>query len=284
MARIADYASLGKIRTVFLLTFCAATAFIIAGGLLGSLAFLILIIATALGVAGAAMIHNYLDRDIDQIMERTKKRPLPAEKIQPVSAAFVGMILLGVGLSLAFYLSVLTFAFALLAAVDYLLVYTWMSKRKNPLNIILASPAGGLPVLAGWSAATGSINLLSILLAILVITWIPNHIWNLAIIWSDDYKKAKIPMLPVVVDMKRACRCTIATVVILFALTTYLFVGGYFGYLYLAITLPFSLALMIGNLWVYRRPSKKAVYGMFKFSSPYLAVVFLAMVLDLALA
>lgn len=284
MARLAEYASLGKIRTVFLLTFCAATAFIIAGGLLGSLAFLILIIATALGVAGAAMIHNYLDRDIDRIMVRTRTRPIPAEKIQPINAAFVGMILLGVGLGLAFYLNVLTFLFALLAALDYLLVYTWISKRRNPLNIILASPAGGLPVLAGWSAATGSISILSVLLAILVITWIPNHIWNLAIVWSEDYKKAKVPMLPVVVDLRKACRCTIATVVILFGLTTFLFVGGYFGYVYFAITFPFSLALLIGNLWVYRRPSKKAVYGMFKFSSPYLAVVFLSMVLDLALA
>ncbi|UCD92894.1 MAG: protoheme IX farnesyltransferase [Methanobacteriota archaeon] len=283
MARIGDYASLGKIRTVFLITFCAATAFIIAGGLSDALAFFILIIATALGVAGAAMIHNYLDRDIDAVMERTKERPLPAEKIPPTSAAFAGMISLGIGLGLAFYLSVLTFVFALLAAVDYIVVYTLMSKRRNPTNIILASPAGGLPVLAGWSAATGSISILSVLLAMLVITWIPNHIWNLAIVWAEDYEKAKVPMLPVVVDLRRACRCTIATVVILFGLTTFLFVGGYFGWIYFAITFPFSLALLVGNLWVYRRPSKKAIHGMFKFSSPYLAVVFLAMVLDMAL-
>lgn len=283
MIPLAEYADLVKLRTVLLMTFCSATAYVIAGGLFLSLESVILLVAISMGVAGSCAIHNLLDMDIDSIMERTRKRPLPAGKIRPINAVLVGTILLFVGMTLAFLLNFLTFVFALLACFFYLLVYTSIAKRRNPVNIILGSPAGGLPVLAGWSAATGTVDILGFLLAILVIIWIPNHIWNIAAAWSDDYKRTKIPMLPVV-SPETARKCTLSTVTLLFLLTVYLYLGGFFGFIYLVVTLPLGSLLVLGNLYVFLSPSKKGAYRMFKFSSAYLAVIFLSMILDLAFA
>lgn len=281
MIPLAEYANLVKLRTVLLMTFCSATAYVIAGGLFLSLESVILLVATSMGVAGSCAIHNYLDMDIDSIMERTRKRPLPAGKICPINAVLVGTILLFAGMTLAFLLNFLTFVFALLACFFYLLVYTSIAKRRNPVNIILGSPAGGLPVLAGWSATTGTVDILGFLLAILVIIWIPNHIWNIAAVWSDDYKRTKIPMIPVV-SPESARKCTLSTVILLFLLTVYLYLGGFFGFIYLVVTLPLGSLLVLGNLYVFHSPSKKGAYRMFKFSSIYLAVIFLSMILDLA--
>ena len=281
MTLLADYANLVKLRTVLLITFCSATTYVIAGGLPLSIRFVILLVATSTGVAGSCAIHNYLDMDIDSIMERTRKRPLPARKIRPISAVFVGTISLVVGIGLAFLLNFLTFVFALLACFFYLFFYTWIAKRRNPVNVIVGSPAGGLAVLAGWSAATGTVDILGVLLAFLVIIWIPNHIWNVAAVWSDDYRRTKIPMLPVV-SPESARKCTLSTVILLFLLTVYLYLGGFFGFIYLVATLPLGSLLVLGNLYVFLSPSKKGAYRMFKFSSVYLAVIFLSMILDLA--
>lgn len=278
-----DSLSLVKFRTVLLITLCSATSYIIAGGLFLSVKLILLLIATSAGVAGSCVIHNYLDMDIDSIMERTKKRPLPTRRIGSVNALSTGIVLLFLGLGLGFILNILTFIFALLACFFYLFIYTFVAKRRNPLNIVLASPAGGLPVLAGWSAATGQVSLLSLLLATLVIIWIPNHIWNIAFVWSDDYDRAGIPMLPVA-SPERARKCTLSTVLLLFALTMYLYLDGFFGLIYLAVTLPLGSLLVLGNLHVFLSPSKKGANRMFKFSSVYLCLVLFSMILDVAYA
>jgi len=285
-AKMTDYMSLVKARTVLLVTLCSSLAFVIAartGGVpVSPVRLLALTAAVAFGTAGSCGLHNYLDMDIDSVMGRTRGRPLPSGRVRPANAVLVGATLVSLGLALALYLGPLTFLLGLLACLDYLAVYTWIMKRRNPLNVLFGSPAGGLPVLAGWSAARGGLAPLGFLLAALVVLWIPNHIWSLATLYSADYRRARVPMLPAVTDIRRALRCTASTVVLLFLLTLYIHLRGFFGTVYLLMTLPMGAALLLGNLWVVIRPSEKGFYRMFKFSSPYLAIVFLSMVLDLA--
>lgn len=280
---IMDYLTLVKAKTVLLMTFCSVTAFIVASERINPVRLMLIAAATALGVGGSCAIHNFLDMDVDSIMERTKKRALPSGRIKPIKAIIVGVALLCLGLGLAFYLSPLTFALGLLACLDYLVVYTWIAKRRTPLNVILGSPAGGLPVLAGWSASEAHLTPLAFLLAALVMVWIPNHIWNVASFYSDDYKKAGIPMLSAVVNVKKAQVCTVSTVVLLFALTIYLYIAGYFGTAFLLASLPLGAFLLLGNMLTLTHSSRKKAYVMFKFSSPYLTVVFLSMIIDLTL-
>jgi protoheme IX farnesyltransferase len=247
-----DLLSLFKVRLVLLVTFCSSISFIIGGGIFNSERFWFLTFSTFLTASGTCVLHNYLDNDLDQLMERTKNRPIPANR--------------GLGASLV-----------------YLIVYTKMMKKRTPLNILLGSPAGGLPVLAGWAAVRGEISFLAVLLSAIVVLWIPNHIWSLAALHVNDYKRAKVPMLPAVVNLKKTFRCTTSTVSLLFLITTYLFLGGFFGKFYLALTLPFGIFLLAGNIWVSIRPTISGLYKMFKFSSPYLAVIFISMVIDLNL-
>jgi len=275
--------SLLKVRLVLLVTFCSSAAFIIAGGTFNSASFWLLTFSAFLTASGSCSVNNYLDRDIDAVMERTKRRPLPTRRISPSQALIVGFVLMGIGLSLALCLNPLVFVLGLAACFDYLIVYTDVVKRRNPVNVLLGSPAGGLAVLAGWAAFRGSLSVLPFLLAAVVVLWIPNHIWSLAALYVEDYRNAKVPMLPAAIDFKKALRCTASTVVLLFILTLYMYLAGFFGTVYLITTLFFGIFLLVGNLWIAIHPTRKGFYRMFKFSSPYLAVVFISMVLDLFL-
>jgi protoheme IX farnesyltransferase len=278
-----DLLSLFKVRLVLLVTFCSSISFIIGGGIFNSERFWFLTFSTFLTASGTCVLHNYLDNDLDQLMERTKNRPIPANRISLPKVFTLGTVTIAGGLGLALYLNLLTFAFGLGASLVYLIVYTKMMKKRTPLNILLGSPAGGLPVLAGWAAVRGEISFLAVLLSAIVVLWIPNHIWSLAALHVNDYKRAKVPMLPAVVNLKKTFRCTTSTVSLLFLITTYLFLGGFFGKFYLALTLPFGIFLLAGNIWVSIRPTISGLYKMFKFSSPYLAVIFISMVIDLNL-
>jgi protoheme IX farnesyltransferase len=281
------YVEVTKPASVLLLIFTGlATMIVAAGGWTLPLdLFVKTILALTLGCAGANTLTCYIDRDMDRVMDRTKRRPIPSGRIDPPQRAlWWGLALTVVSLALAWTINPLVFALGVLGFADNVLVYSVLLKRRSAWNIILGGFSGGIPVLSGWAAVRGNVDLTALLMAAVVVLWIPNHIWNLAIYYADDYKKARVPMLPAVVSLERTTRCTIATVVLMYLLSGGLYFVGGFGPLYLVTALIFGLFVTVSNFVLALRPSREKSWLMFKISSPYLFVLFLAMALDVLLA
>ena len=230
--------------------------------------------------AGCDVLTSYVDRDIDAIMHRTRYRPIPSGRIKAERALLWGLLLSIIGLSLAWSINRLAFLWISLGVVDNVVVYSMLLKRRSPWNIILGGVSGGLPVMFGWSAVTGSVSLLPVLLASLVVLWIPGHIWSLAIFTRSDYERAKVPMLPVVTKLSTALRCIVSTVALMIPFSLWIFFVGNFGLIYLVVAIVFGIAVAYVNLQLFVQPDDKLAYKAFKISSPYLFTLFLAMIFD----
>lgn len=242
--------------------------------------FAVAMVSITAASAGCDTITSYVDRDIDAVMNRTKRRPIPSGRIAPGRALSWGLFLAAVGLALAYWINFLSFVWIGLGIVDNVIVYSLFLKRRNPLNIILGGISGGLPVMFGWSAVTNSVELLPILLAALVVLWIPGHIWSLAIFTKEDYKRARVPMLPVVTKLKTALRCIVSTIVLMIPFSLWIFFEGGFGLVYLAIAGIFGIWVLYINVKLFLHPDDKMAYRAFKISSPYLFALFFAMIVD----
>ncbi len=238
------------------------------------------IAAIALGCAGSNAVTCYVDRDIDSVMERTRKRPLPSHRIDPPrKALYLGAALILASLVLALLRNALSSFVIALGVLDNVVVYSLVAKRRSPWNIILGSFSGGLPVVYGWAFATGSVGLVPILMAALVVLWTPNHIWSLALRYRDDYARAGVPMLPVVMEERKAIRCIACTSLLLVGFSVALDSLGAFGDAYLWTAVILGGALIALNAWLILRPTARHAWVAFKFSSPYLAIIFLFMIL-----
>lgn len=233
------------------------------------------------GCAGANILNSYIDRDIDAMMERTKRRPLPQRNINPPEKALAwGLILTTISLVLSWTINPLSFAWIAGGLFDDVVIYSLWAKRKTPLNIVLGAISGGLPILFGWSAVTGDVSPTAMLMGILVLLWIPNHIWNLAIHYRDEYKRAGVPMLPVVYDVEKTVFWITVTVVLMLCASLVLWFAGGFGPLYLIVSLIVGFPVAVGHLHLLTKPTPRKAWLMFKLSSPYLFAVFLGMILD----
>lgn len=282
--KVRNYFEVTKPPIVFLLVFTSIATMIIAWRqTLQPLTPTLLIVATvaiAAASAGCDTLTSYLDRDIDAIMHRTRHRPIPSGRISPRNALLWGLFLAAIGLVLAYSINPLSFLWIALGVLDNVIVYSLLLKRRNYLNIILGGVSGGLPVMFGWSAVTNGTELLPVLLAALVVLWIPGHIWSLAIFTKADYKRARIPMLPVVTKLRTALRCIVSTVVLMIPFSLWIWVVGRFGWLYLAVATAFGLWVLYINAQLFLHPNNKMAYKAFKVSSPYLFTLFLAMIID----
>ena len=301
-SRIAVYYELTKPKIWYLLVFTAFGAALTASNIYGieiSPATWALVLASvAAGSAAANTLTNYHDRDIDAIMERTKKRPLPSKRIYPAEKARnFGLVLAGASLALAFGISLTTTleqglwatAFIAFGLLNNVLVYSYALKRHSRTNIILGGLCGGAPPMIGWVAVSMSdLWTMGLAMAGLVFIWIPMHIWALTLHFKDDYNKVDVPMLTAVQSEKTSARAIAGStfVMVLFSVVPFfLVVDGESAvgpvYLWTAIA---SGALMAAlSLWVVARPMEKASWTLFKFSSPYLAVLFIALMADSAL-
>jgi len=282
--KVRNYFEVTKPPIVFLLVFTSIATMIIAWKqTLQPLTPALLTVATvaiAAASAGCDTLTSYLDRDIDAIMHRTRHRPIPSGRISPRNALLWGIFLAAIGLVLAYSINPLSFLWIALGVLDNVVVYSLLLKRRNPLNIILGGVSGGLPVMFGWSAVTNGTELLPVLLAALVVLWIPGHIWSLAIFTKADYKRARIPMLPVVTKLRTALRCIVSTVVLMIPFSLWIWVVGRFGWLYLAVATVFGLWVLYINAQLFLHPNNKMAYKAFKISSPYLFTLFFAMIID----
>jgi protoheme IX farnesyltransferase len=280
---VKNYVEVTKPLSVLLLAFTAVGAMVVAaeGQSIPLSLFLVAFVAIIAGCAGANAITCYIDRDIDVVMERTKRRPIPSKRIHPPEKAlYFGLALALISLTLSWRINPLSFICMFLGLADNVIVYSLLTKRRSPLNVIWGGFSGGLPVLFGWAAVSGGINLTALLIGAIVVLWIPNHIWNLAIFYSDDYQKVSVPMLPAVFELKKTLRCILATVLLMYLFSILLYFFGLFGPLYLGLALVSGFLISLGNIYLVIRPSTRRAWTMFKLSSPYLFLLFAGMILD----
>jgi len=302
-SRVAVYYELTKPKIWYLLVFTAFGAALTASNIynieISPATWALMLFSVAAGSAAANTLTNYHDRDIDAVMERTKGRPLPSKRIYPaVKARNFGLALAGISLVLAFGISFTTTleqgawatTFIAFGLVNNIIVYSYVLKRNSRTNIILGGLCGGSPPMIGWVAVSMSdLWTMGLAMAGLVFIWIPMHIWALTLHFKDDYNKVNVPMLTAVQSEKTSARAIAGStvVMVLFSIAPF-FLTTESGekmiddiYLWTAIA---SGALMIGlSIWVIIKPMEKAAWTLFKFSSPYLAVLFIALMIDSAL-
>ena len=302
-SRVAVYYELTKPKIWYLLVFTAFGAALTAAQIydieISPSTWILMLFSVAAGSAAANTLTNYHDRDIDAIMERTKGRPLPSKRIFPaVKARNFGLALAGISLGLAFGISFTTTleqgiwatAFIAFGLLNNILVYSYGLKRRSRTNIILGGLCGGSPPMIGWVAVTMTdLWTMGLAMAGLVFIWIPMHIWALTLHFKEDYNKVNVPMLTAVQSEKTSARAIAGStvVMVLFSIAPF-FITTESGeemigdvYLWTAIA---SGALMIGlSIWVIFKPVENAAWTLFKFSSPYLAVLFIALMVDSAL-
>ena len=266
-----------RIVGLFLVTVVAA---MLLAGTPGLALILAVAVPTAFIVGGAAMLNNYLERDVDTRMGRTRGRPIAAGRIPARRALVIGLALVAAG-SLALWALAggLAAAFALLGAAYYVVVYTMLLKPRTPLSSVPGALAGVFPALIGW-AATGAAWSGSILfLCALVFVWSPPHFWALALAREDDYIASGIPT-PAVAYGARACRLLIAGfVAAVTVLTLVPAAAGAFGAVYVAAALAAGAALWVFTARLLRRRDGRAAWALFKVTGPYLAVVVAAAVI-----
>jgi len=278
-----DYITLTKprIMTLLLLTgFCGMVAG--ARGLPAWDVAVSAMVGLALACGGASAINHVLDRDIDRLMgERTRRRPVAADRVPPSYALEFGLALSAFSfVLLAATVNVLTAVLALVGNLFYVLVYTRWLKRSTPHNIVIGGAAGAVPPLVGWAAATGSLALPALALFLIVFLWTPPHFWALALVIKRDYAAARIPMLPVVRGDRETARQIVLYSLALVGLTTVPFAAGWFGAVYLASALTLGAVFVLMALRLRREPTVPRAATLFHYSLLYLALLFAAVALD----
>ncbi len=282
--KVKNYYELTKPKIWYLLVFTALGSALTASLLfdipLSPLTWVLLLGGIAAGSAAADTITGYNDRDIDAIMDRTKDRPIPSGRISPRNALIFGLILTAIALIFSALINLWAFLLMIFGLFDNIIIYSKWLKRRSQSNIILGGFSGGVPALIGYVTVTTQNIEIGLVMAGLVFLWIPTHIWSLALHVRKDYQKAKVPMLPVVSEEKRAVRIIAGTTLIMVLFSVLPFFFNQFGHIYLVTATIFG-AIMLGlSLWLLLRPTEKASWTVFKFSSPYLTAVFIAFMVD----
>jgi protoheme IX farnesyltransferase len=279
---VRDYVKLTKPNVMSLLLFTTLAAMFIAQGGVPNVW---LMVCTLLGGAFAAgssgALNMYFDRDIDAVMSRTRNRPIPSGRLPASHALVFGVVLAIASFAvLALTVNLLAALLALAGIAFYVGVYTLWLKRTSVQNIVIGGAAGAVPPLVGWAAVTGKLDLTAALLFAIVFLWTPPHFWALALIAKGEYAKVGIPMLPVVRGDAETKRQIIIYSVALIALTLALMPLHVMGFIYLVCALALNAAFLAYALRVARDGSIQNERAMYKFSMLYLALLFVAMVVD----
>lgn len=284
LAVVADYVRLTKPRIISLLLVTTAGAmFVAAGGVPEGWLLLWTMIGGYLAAGGANAINHYVDRDIDGRMSRTTERPVVAGRVPPGRALAFG-VLLGVASAVVLGLAAnwLTAALGLVGLVLYVGVYTLWLKRTSIHNIVIGGSAGAVPPLVGWAAVTGDLGLTAWLLFAIIFYWTPPHFWALALMLERDYAAAGVPMLPVVRGEDETKRQILLWTLVMIAVTILPVASGAAGAFYLV------AALALGGIFLYlawrlaRDPGIRWARATFHYSLLYLALIFVALVVDVA--
>jgi len=281
------YLALTKPRIIELLLVTTVPTMIVAAG---GFPKLWLIVATLVGgtlaAGGANTFNMVIDRDIDAVMERTKRRPLVTGVMSPRSATLFAFALEAVAFAvLVFWVNQLAAWLALAATAFYVIVYTMILKRRSKQNIVIGGAAGAVPVLIGWAAVTNSLGWTPVLLFLVIFIWTPPHFWALAVRYRDDYQAANVPMMPVVASLRRTTLEILIYTVIMWALTLLIGPSAHLGWIYAVSATVLGAMFTFYALRLYRhaRADKADVaeaMRLFHFSITYLSALFILMAVD----
>jgi len=276
-----DLVSLTKPRIISLLLVTTIAPMFVAGDPSWTLVVAVFV-GGYLMAGGANAVNMYMDRDIDDRMSRTRLRPIPSGRMQPREVLAFGVLLSTAATwLLAYAANVLTAALALAGFYFYVFVYTRWLKRSTPQNIVIGGAAGASPPLVGWAAVTNRIDLLAIYLFLIIFYWTPPHFWALALLKQKDYGRAGVPMAPLVWGERETKRQMLWYTVILIPLTLLPYTFGVLGPIYVASAAVLGALFLIDVSRVMRATEwNKPAWRLYKFSLLYLALLFVAMVVD----
>lgn len=276
------YVELMKMRIVLLLCFTTVTTMIVAAnGVPNGPTLIFALLGGALAAGGSSAMNQYLDRDMDAKMARTARRPIPSGRIEPINALIFGVaLIIWSFVVLAVLVNVLTAALALGGAIYYVGIYTMLLKRNTVVNILIGGGAGAFPVLVGWAAVHNSLSFEAFLIFAIVFYWTPPHSWALALLVNNDYAKANVPMMPVARG-EHVTKVQILLYSIQLLLITMLPVAfGVLDAVYFVLALVLGLGLIWMSVKLLRDGTKAVVRSTYKYSTAYLAFLFLAMMVD----
>src|SRR5262249_11774052 len=283
-AEVGDYLALMKPRVMSLVVFTALVGLVVAPGHVHPVIGFTAILCIAVGAGASAALNMWYDADIDALMTRTARRPIPAGRVQPGEALAFG-VTLGTGAVVVLGLLVNWVAAALLAFTIffYVVIYTAWLKRTTPQNIVIGGAAGAFPPMIGWAAATGTVSVEALLLFLVIFVWTPPHFWALSLYRADDYAKAGIPMLPVVAGPKETRRQIVLYSVLLLPVGISPWLLGYTGAVYGAVALVAGVLMVALACRVHARTGaagEQAAKHLFAFSILYLVVLFAALLVE----
>ena len=283
---IKEIIEISKPRIVVLLVITAVTSMYAASKLIGpeldTWGLIHIIIAGGLASAGSSALNHYYDRDIDPLMERTSTRPIPSGRIKPNSVLIYGLAVSVISVVYgALALNYVSAFFIALGIFFYVIIYTAWLKRLNSSNIVIGGFAGSAAAMAGWSAATGSMDILGFLIGFLVFVWTPSHFWCLAMKMKDEYSAAKVPMLPVLIGMQKTSKYILINTLILLPYSLMLYAFG-IGLVYTAIAAASGGLMLVYHYKLTKEPTSDFAWKAYKVTAPYLTIIFLAVALDAA--
>ena len=286
MLGIKEIIEISKPRIVILLVITAVTSMYAASKFVGpeldNWGLVHIIIAGGLASAGSSALNHYYDRDIDPLMKRTSTRPIPSGRMSPNQVLIYGLVVSPV--SVIYGVLALNYVSAFFIALGiffYVIIYTAWLKRLNSSNIVIGGFAGSAAAMAGWSAATGSIDILGFLVGFLVFVWTPSHFWCLAMKMKDEYSAANVPMLPVLIGMQKTSKYILVNTLILLPYSLMLYAFG-LGIVYMVIAAIAGGLMLVYHYKLTKIPTSEFAWKAYKVTAPYLTIIFLAVALDAA--
>ena len=277
--------NLMKPRVMSLVIFTCAVGLLIAPVKVSFINATISLIAVAIGSGAAGALNMWYESDLDSIMTRTCLRPIPTGKLTRKQALIFGILSSIFSVVVLYTFSNLVAATTLVITIlFYVFVYTIWLKRKTPQNIVIGGAAGALPPIIGWAIATNGISLEPIILFLIIFVWTPSHFWALSLYKSDDYKKAKIPMLPIISGIKTTKLNILIYAIILFPVSISPFFFKFSGEVYLIISTFLSGYYVFISYQLFKakslRNEKKLATKLFAYSILYLFLIFTSVLID----
>jgi protoheme IX farnesyltransferase len=279
-ARLPGFVALMKPRVMSLAVFTAFVGLAIAPGHLDPLLAAVAIGAIAVGAGAAGVLNMWWDADIDAVMARTARRPIPRGEISRAEALVFGLVLACSAVAiLALALNITAAALLAFAIFFYVVVYTMWLKRRTPQNIVIGGAAGALPPVIGWAAVTGSIGLEPVILFLIIVLWTPPHFWALSLNRADEYARAGVPMLPVVAGRTATTRQILSYSILLLPISLLPCAVGFAGLLFgtAAAICGAILVALVFQLHGSRGTHRLAAQRLFSFSIVYLFALFAAL-------
>ncbi len=279
-----DFMALLKPRVMSLVVFTGLTGLVLAPGQLHPVIAGVALLCIALGAGASGAINMWYDADIDAVMSRTRLRPIPAGRVSAGDALGFGTALaIGSVAMMGLFVNWAAAALLALTIAFYVFVYTMWLKRLTPQNIVIGGAAGAFPPMIGWAAVTGDIGLLPVLLFAIVFMWTPPHFWALALYRSEDYRKAGVPMLPVVAGPAATRRQIVLYSALLWPLTLAPTLLGVAGLVYGAGAFLLGAVFMAMAVQVLRSEDARPAMRLFGYSILYLFLLFALLLVEAAL-